>query len=172
MLAVLETHLTIWLCGSAFYPHTHKYSLGLWHGNVSGQIQMYRFSPCCIFCNWTIVVHCKKCTSLRILMDWRGPFGRHWRVGWAQLHSRCVLHSMFTCFNFKGCVPRLDESNIGSWLEFSGGMSRGPSAANATSSKESECHHQKDGTNDDGRVVDRQEGPKSKCSYQSDVNTC
>lgn len=157
---------------SAFQLFINILQFGLRHGNVSRQIQLYWFSSCRVFCCWSIAIHCKKFAGLGIFMNRCRPFGGHWRIGRAQLHCCGVLHGMFTGFNFKGCVPRFDESNIGPRLGFPWAMGGWPSAADTASPKESECHHQKDGANDNGGVAYRQKCPKSKGSHQGDVDTC
>lgn len=98
-------------------------------------------------------------------MDWRGLFRRDGGICRAQLNSGGILHRVLTSFNFKCCVARFDEPNVGTWLGFPGPMSWGPPAADAAGTKECEGHHQQDGSDDDGRVVYGEKGPEGKCSH-------
>lgn len=94
-----------------------------------------------------------------------GLFGGDGGIGGAELHSGGVLHRVLAGFDFKGCVAGFDEPNVGAWFGFPGPVGRGPPAADAAGTEEGEGHHQEDGPDDDGGVVDREEGPKGKCSH-------
>lgn len=138
---------------------------GLGRGRVPGQVELYGLSPCAVFGHWPVAFHGEEFASLGVLVNRRGLLGGDGGVCGAQLDSGGVLHRVLAGFDFKGRVARFDQPNVRTWFGFPGPVGWGPPAADAAGTEEREGHHQQDGSDDDGRVVHREEGPKGKCSH-------